>query len=99
MRRAARTDGTQKAIVAALRDAGAVVYVASAIGQGFPDIIVCVAGRIFLCELKDESKPKADRQLTEAQVKFHKAWPLPIAVLSSVDQANKWCEERKREAL
>lgn len=87
MRRAARTDGNQTAIVKALRDAGASVHSGAAIGKGFPDIVVGYAGRTLLFEIKDPTKPKADRQLTPDQVDWHKLWRGHVAVVESVNEA------------
>lgn len=87
MRRAARTDGTQTTIVSALRAFGASVSITSAVGQGFCDIVVGYGGRNFLIEIKDPTKPKADRQLTPDQVKFRDAWQGQYAVVETVEQA------------
>ena len=48
MRFAARVDGNQTAIVAALRKAGCNVLSLAAIGRGCPDLLVHRAGLIYL---------------------------------------------------
>lgn len=83
--RASRTDANQKRIVAALRKAGASVYVGSAIKSGFPDLIVGYGGRTFLCEVKDGSKPPSARKLTDDQVKFKDEWKGDWTLLESVE--------------
>lgn len=86
--KAARTDANQAEIVAALRKAGAKVYVSSSFGQGFPDLIVGYQGRFVLLEIKDGAKPPSARKLTKDQVKFHAEWTgLPLYVVESIGAA------------
>lgn len=84
---ARRADGNQKDIVQALRDAGCRVVPTHTIGQGFPDLVVDYHGRTCLIEVKDPSKPTADRRLTPAQKDFHDAWTGPIYVVETAEQA------------
>ena len=91
--RASRTDANQKRIVAALRKAGASVYVGSAIKSGFPDLIVGYAGRTFLCEVKDGSKPPSARKLTPDQIKFRDSWKGDYTVLESVEDVRDFHEQ------
>ena len=66
MRRAARVDATQEAIVSALRAAGAYVWVI-----GLPvDLLVGYKGHTFLVEVKSTSK----KRLTELQDDFFENW-------------------------
>ena len=74
MRRAARVDANHASIVAALRQIGASVLDASAVGQGAPDLIVGYRGRNWLIECKDGAKPPSARQLTPAQIEFKASW-------------------------
>jgi hypothetical protein len=68
-------DGNQAQIVEALRAIeGCKVVVASAVGSGFPDLVVGYRGFNFLVELKDPTKPKADQCLTPDQEEFHRNW-------------------------
>lgn len=91
MRKAARTDGNQAAIVKALREAGASVQILAAVGQGCPDLLVghTWRGDLFndLMEVKDPSKPKADQCLTPDQVKWHAEWKGQKAVVYTVEDA------------
>ena len=67
MRRAARVDANQQAIVAALRAAGAYVWIIS-----LPvDLLVGYKGRTFLMEIKTTSK----KRLTGLQADFFQYWP------------------------
>lgn len=74
MRRAAKIDANQPAIVAALRQAGASVQSLAAIGDGCPDLLVGYAGHTALIEVKDGSKVPSARQLTPDQHQWHQNW-------------------------
>lgn len=88
MRRAAKIDANQPAIVAALRKAGAMVYSLSAVGQGIPDLLVGYAGRTALIEVKDGSKPPSARTLTADQQAWHQTWTGgTLAVVPDVEAA------------
>lgn len=87
MRRAARVDDNQEEIVRALRAVGVWVCVTSSMGAGFPDLLVWFRGRFVLMEVKDPTKPKADRQLTPAQKAFHARCPGPVHVVESAADA------------
>ena len=66
MRHAARVDANQQAIVAALRAAGAYVWII-----GLPvDLLVGYKGRTFLMEIKTTSK----KRLTGLQTDFFEKW-------------------------
>ena len=84
-RTAARIDENQPAIVAALQKAGALVLSLAPIGKGVPDLLCHYHGRFVLLEVKNPTKPKADRQLTPAQKVWHAIWP--VTVVETVDQA------------
>ncbi len=92
MRRAAKVDDNQAAIVAALRQAGCGVLDLSAVGKGCPDLLVhppaFPACRVaVLMEIKDGGKPPSARKLTPAQVKFHAEWKGWIHTVTSADEA------------
>ena len=66
MRRAARVDENQKAIVQALRDAGAYVWII-----GLPvDLLVGYQNHTFLMEIKTDSKAR----FTGLQADFFQNW-------------------------
>ena len=74
-RRAARIDRNQPDIVRALRSLpGISVAVTSAVGDGFPDIVVGYKGKSFLFEIKDPEQPPAKRRLTQDELVFHERW-------------------------
>ena len=74
MRRAAKIDANQPAIVDALRACGAVVQSLAAVGNGCPDLLVAYRGHTIIVEIKDGSKPPSARELTPDQLKWHAAW-------------------------
>jgi hypothetical protein len=75
MRRAARTDDNQTAIVLALRKAGCKVHVTSGLGGGFPDVVARHPRvGVRLLEIKDGSRPPCERRLTPAEERFAAAW-------------------------
>jgi hypothetical protein len=87
MRRAARTDANQPAIVAALEAIGASVAITSAVGHGFPDLVVGMRGRNWLLELKDGNKAPSRRTLTPDQIEFKAKWRGHWAVVTSAEDA------------
>lgn len=88
MRRAAKTDANQTAIVQALRDAGCSVQSLAAIGKGCPDLLVCGPdGVLHLIEVKDGDKPPSARKLTPDQVSWHATWTGRVHVVTSVWEA------------
>lgn len=87
---ARRVDANQSDIVDALRAVGCFVHDCSAIGDGFPDLLCARAGRLWLVEVKDGSKPPSERRLTPAQHEFHQlllAAGVTVYVVKSVDEA------------
>lgn len=87
MRRAAKIDDNQPAIVAALRKAGASVQPLHAVGQGCPDILVGHRGVNHAIEIKDGAKPPSARGLTDAQIRWHSLWNGQVAIAESVEDA------------
>ena len=92
MRRAAKVDDNQLEIVKALLACGYSVQSLAAVGMGVPDLLVSGGptggnGQNWLLEVKDPTKPKADRQLTPAQKRWHAAWRGHVAVVETVEQA------------
>lgn len=94
MRRAARVDANQAQIVSALRAAGATVEDTSAVGRGFPDLVVGYRrpgerfGNTWLMECKDGNKPPSARELTPMQIEWHVNWRGgACVVVNSPDEA------------
>lgn len=88
-RRAARRDGNHAAIVADLRRllGAACVFDTAAVGDGFPDIVVGDGRRNWLFEIKDPAQPPSGRRLTDAEARFHDAWPGQVDVIESAEDA------------
>jgi hypothetical protein len=87
VRRIARVDANQAAIVAGLRAAGCSVLCLHQLGKGVPDIVVGTRrGNLFL-EIKDGTKPSASRKLTPDEKAWHAAWRGPREVVSSLQGA------------
>ena len=87
MRRAARTDANQAAIVDALRVVGCTVQPLHAVGQGVPDLLVGYHGKNLLIEVKDGNKPPSKQRKTSEQVIWHDAWRGQVAVVCNVQEA------------
>ncbi len=87
MRRKAKVDDNQKSVVASLRQIPHLsVAVMSAVGQGFPDLIIGYKNINLLIELKDENKTASRRKLTAAQKIFHEEWNGQIYVCKNFEE-------------
>ena len=82
MRRAAKVDSTQAAIVAALRKAGASVQLLHSVGEGCPDLLVGFRMRNILIECKAPTG-----SFTEDQVDWHRDWRGQVSVAHSAMEA------------
>jgi hypothetical protein len=87
MRRAARVDGNQRQIVAALRAIGCTVQTLHTVGKGCPDILVGCRGTNLLMEIKDGSKPTSARRLTEDEDRWHRHWLGQVSVVATIEEA------------
>lgn len=87
MRRAAKVDANQAAIVAALRGVGCSVQPLHAVGGGVPDLLVGKGGTNYLVEVKDGSLLPLSRQLTDRQREWHDAWRGNVAVVKDEAEA------------
>ena len=85
---ARNVDANQVAVVAALRAAGASVLHLHEVGRGCPDLLVGIAGRDALVEVKDGAKIPSKQQLNADQVAWHRQWRgRPVAIITSASQA------------
>jgi lambda repressor-like predicted transcriptional regulator len=88
----ARTDSTQAAIVAALRQTGATVVDLSRCGSGIPDLLV---GRVMPCPFCQAYQPRAillevktaHGKLNKLQEEFHASWRGPIYTVKTIEDA------------
>ena len=86
-----RVDGNQKSIVGALRDEGASVQSLASVGDGCPDLVVGLAGKTFLIEIKNGEKSPSHRMLTADQVQWVERWNgSAVIVLIDVSKAVSW---------
>jgi hypothetical protein len=83
MRRAAKIDQNQPEIVEALRAAGHYVQSTAMMGRGFPDLLaVKKSGLPVLLEVKMPGE-----RLTPDELKWHRAFPGPVFVVCSIEEA------------
>jgi hypothetical protein len=87
VRRAARVDGNQSEIVAALRAVGASVTPTHTIGGGFPDLVVGFRKRSILLEVKDPKQPPSKRKLTDDEAVWFGNWRGEAYVIETADEA------------
>lgn len=83
-RRAARTDANQPEIVEALRKSGWYVLIVSQL-KNCCDVIASKKGRTVAIEIKDGSRQKSERQLTEGEEKFRRSWQGEYALIEKVE--------------
>lgn len=83
MRRAAKVDANQEAIVTMFRALLVSVQHLHAVGGGVPDLLCATPHWMFLVEVKDGSKPPSAQKLTPDQEKWHASWPLPVHIVRS----------------
>jgi hypothetical protein len=88
MRRAAKVDDNQKAIVRALRAVGASVEPRlSRVGGGCPDLLVGFQGDSYVMEVKDPSKPPSGRKLTPDELVWQAQWAGQYDVVLTAEDA------------
>jgi len=81
VRRAAKIDANQSAIVEALRARGWGVQSLAAVGNGCPDLLVAKGERTLVVECK------AGSGFTPRQKAWHRDWPGKAYVANSVEDA------------
>lgn len=94
MRFRARTDANQKAIIKALRDAGASVQPLHTIGAGCPDLLVGVRGVTHLLEVKNpkalSGQGRVMRETKDRQQAWHESWRgVPPVRVFTIEEALK----------
>jgi len=82
MRRAARTDRNHAEIRDCLRKMGVKVFDTSRLGGGFPDLVACHRGRVYLFEVK-----MPGCKLTPDEVEFHREYDGYVSIVYSVEDA------------
>ena len=87
MRKTARVDANQAAIVEALRAIGASVQSLAMVGRGVPDLLVGFRAQNWLLEVKDGAKPDSARRLTPDEATWHDGWRGQVATVASIEEA------------
>lgn len=87
MRKIARVDANQAAIVRTLRAVGATVESLAVMGRGLPDLLVGFRAQNYLMEIKDGSKPESARRLTPDEMAWHDTWRGQVHVVMSEQDA------------
>lgn len=87
MRKTARVDANQSAIVDALRAVGASVQSLAMVGRGVPDLLVGFRAQNWLLEVKDGGKPASARRLTPDETAWHDGWRGQVATVASIEEA------------
>ena len=82
MRRAAKVDANQAAIVETLREAGASVQPLHMVGRGVPDLLVGFNGHNFLMEIKD-----GKGKLTSDESNWHSDWRGRVVIVRTENEA------------
>lgn len=79
-----KVDANQKEIVFGLRAIGCSVIDCSAVGHGFPDLIIGLNGKNFLIEVKN---PQTRGKLNDLQKAFFKNWNGQVNVIWTLEEA------------
>jgi hypothetical protein len=87
-----RRDGNEALIIEGLRRCACDVY-----HLNWPaDLIVGVAGRNYLLEVKDPEQPPNKRRLTPVEQDFHDNWRGQVAVVETLEEALEAVGLRRR---
>lgn len=88
--RVRRSDDNQKHLVGQMRKIpGLKVVHTHTVGSGMVDVICGFRGTNYLFEIKDPSKPKSARKLTEDEQRFHNEWTGQVAVVETIEDVLK----------
>ncbi len=101
MRRAAKIDANQGAVVDALRKAGCSVVSLAAVGKGVPDLLVGLRSRNYLLEVVGPSKLKRfpPDGRSENQRAWHTVWAGPVLTVTSAEDALRQLDLAGKEGL
>jgi hypothetical protein len=106
VRRYPRKDVNHAETVKEFERLGAVVVDLSALGNGVPDLFVCLQNVCIPVEIKDGSKPPSKRELTADQIDWWMKARMnprlvtnPLQVQETVDVLTQWVESIRRGSL
>lgn len=88
--KARKIDGNQNEIVKYFRSFDISVAITSALGDGFPDLVLGYRGHNFLVEIKDGSLSPSRQKLTEKEQQFKDGWKGQYKVISSLEEAREF---------
>ena len=91
-RKVHRVDLNQSSIVGIFLKFGFSVFIASSMGDGFPDLVVGFCGLNFLVEIKNRELYSKNRVLlTDDQLQFHGNWKGSIVTIETDSEAIEFC--------
>lgn len=96
--RASRVDANQPELVEEFRQLGCSVEHTHFYADGFPDILVGIAGFNVLVEIKNGAKPPSARKLTRFESWWHIAWAGQVVVIKDVEEVRALVSAVKRFA-
>ena len=80
-----RSDSNMAQIIKTLRNAGASVFCTSALGHGFPDLVIGWSGSTILAEVKNLDG--RGLKLTSDEENFFRTWKGNVHVITSIEDA------------
>lgn len=87
MRRKARVDTNQMAIIKVLRQAMISVQPLHSVGSGCPDILCGYQGENYLFEIKNALMPASQRKLTKSEQEWHETWRGDVEIIECAEDA------------
>jgi hypothetical protein len=96
MRRAAKVDANQAAIIEALRKCGCSVLSLAAIGKGAPDLLIGLRGKNVLAEVKN---PDTRGKLNDLQSSWHTKWAGQVLTVTSPEDALRQLDLTGKEGI
>ena len=91
--RAKRQDANHREIVEALEAYGCLVQTLHTVGDGCPDLVIGINGRLGFVEIKDGAKSPSSRKLTEDQIKFWNRWMgYPMCIVTDIEGALRFAK-------
>jgi Holliday junction resolvase len=96
MRKRGKVDKNQSEIVSVFRQMGASVVSTANIGGGFPDLVIGRNNVNYLIEIKDGSRKPSEQRLTTEEITFHETWKGQVTVISSIQEAINFLNERTK---
>jgi hypothetical protein len=99
MRKYGKKDANHNQISDVFTKHGLFVADTSAMGNGFPDMVISLGGITVMVEVKDGAKHPSQRRLTPDEQKFHSTWKGWIVIIESEDDALSLIAEIKHEQI